>query len=70
MSDVVVELPPFHPQPLCAKCGWNGATVEYQEAFHSHNGYQHRNDCEPGCLPERLARKCGRCGFKWDEAVA
>lgn len=41
----------------CAKCGYPGKTVEYQELRYM--------PAPAAWLPERLTLTCSRCGFQW-----
>ena len=51
---------PFDQMTPCAKCGADGATAEWRDA-HNCGSYVCRE-------PERIIRRCQRCGYKWCEA--
>lgn len=58
------ELPPFSgDNPTCPKCGNVGATATYLD------GMPMLSMCT-GPWEERLCRRCRRCGYHWDEAIA
>lgn len=55
-------------EPVCSKCGWIGATLQFRPA----RGplvlpWNHQRVVDVA-RPERLARHCMSCGYHWDEA--
>jgi hypothetical protein len=62
---MVKELPPFSgDDTTCCKCSNEGALTRYIA------------ENQPSCglrvglgRPQRLERRCTRCGFEWDEAI-
>ncbi|WP_043636960.1 hypothetical protein [Nonomuraea candida] len=67
--DVADALPPFSGlEPVCAKCGWIGATLQYRPARGPLVLPWNPDVLVDVARPERLARHCTSCGFGWDEA--
>ncbi|MFC8723699.1 hypothetical protein [Streptomyces bacillaris] len=63
------SLPPFTgDSPLCQKCGHDHAYTEYRAA--GAYGGDEPPRWGPSPKGERLERRCGRCSFTWDEALA
>lgn len=70
MTDAIEStLPPYTAdRPRCPKCGHDKAGTRWTQAF---------NECDTFLNAEtsfreqqRLCRRCERCGFHWDEALA
>lgn len=68
VTDEIQGLPAWSGDfPVCAKCSNNGAAAAYRKS-----GERPENS-GPGSLgetwPERLERRCSRCGYRWDEQI-
>lgn len=65
----MTDLPPYTGDTTtCTKCGHEGATTTYRKT-----GDQRPGDffaLPPGDRVERLERRCPRCTYTWDEALA
>lgn len=62
------QLPPFSGgDPLCRKCSHVDAYTDYRAAGEPSSNEPPR--LRPSPKGERLERRCGRCGFIWDEAL-
>lgn len=61
---MTIDLPPYDEKARCLKCGYSEVATRY-----------HFTRDQPGCdalpvtLAEHLCRTCGRCGYRWQEAV-
>lgn len=59
------QLPPFSgDDAVCPKCSNEGAYTEHKPAGEPRSG-----EFAGIGQPERLERRCDRCGFVWDEAL-
>lgn len=66
--DEIADLPGWSGDfPVCVKCSNNGAAAAYRKPGERPEG------SGPGSLgetwPERLERRCSRCGYRWDEGL-
>jgi rubredoxin len=62
-------LPPYSGlEPVCPKCGWVGATLQYRPARGPLVLPWNPDVLVDVARPERLARHCTSCGYHWDEA--
>ncbi|MFF5968184.1 hypothetical protein ACFY64_31575 [Streptomyces collinus] len=65
-------LPPYSgTDAICPKCVYSEAFTWYRPAIVRPNVVADWNGATTrrGPLPQRLERECGRCAFKWDEAL-
>jgi hypothetical protein len=57
-------LPPFSEAPTCPKCSYHQAHTEHKAENEPRSGRASGLG-----EPQRLQRRCARCGFIWDEAL-
>lgn len=48
------ELPRYSSSAECPKCGYSGVSTAYRSPTHAKG-------------TESMSRKCGQCGYCWDE---
>lgn len=65
----MTDLPPYTgDNTTCPKCAHQGADTHYRKEGDQRPGEFFA--VPPGQRHERLERRCPRCGFTWDEALA
>lgn len=65
----MTDLPPYTgDNTTCAKCAHQGATTTYRKEGDERPGEFFA--VRPGDRHERLERRCPRCKYCWDEALA
>lgn len=65
-----VVLPPYSGDDTpCPKCRYLEASTTYRPRLAAVLPQLFNGQCRTGRFPERMERQCGRCAYRWEEAL-